>query len=87
MGDRLTLELSISAAKKLFTPTDLNPDHRDPGGGMIFATVIGATAFSPPLGSSVARVRHDVPAARMMFGGGGKEGEGNFMDKLKVSFP
>jgi hypothetical protein len=54
---------------------------------MMIATVIGATAFSPPLGSSVARVRHDVPAARMMFGGGGKEGEGNFMDKLKVSFP
>ena len=38
-------------------------------------------AFSPPMGSLAAR-RH-TPAARMMFGGD-KEGDGNFMDKLKA---
>ena len=42
-----------------------------------------AAAFSPALGSLAAR-RH-TPAARMMFGGGDKkDGDGNFMDKLKV---
>lgn len=42
-----------------------------------------AAAFSPAFGSLAAR-RH-TPAARMMFGGGDKkDGDGNFMDKLKV---
>ena len=42
-----------------------------------------AAAFSPAFGSLAAR-RH-TPAARMMFGGGDKkDGDGNFLDKLKV---
>jgi hypothetical protein len=42
-----------------------------------------AAAFSPAFGSLAAR-RH-TPAARMMFGGGDKkDGEGNFLDKIKV---
>ena len=45
-----------------------------------------AAAFSPAFGSLAAR-RH-TPAARMMFGGGDKkDGDGNFMDKLKVRAP
>ena len=43
-----------------------------------------AAAFSPAFGSLAAR-RH-TPAARMMFGGGDKkDGDGNFMDKLKAA--
>ena len=42
-----------------------------------------AAAFSPAFGSLAAR-RH-TPAAQMMFGGGDKkDGEGNFLDKLKA---
>ena len=43
-----------------------------------------AAAFSPAFGSLAAR-RH-TPAARMMFGGGDKkDGEGNFLDKIKAA--
>jgi hypothetical protein len=42
-----------------------------------------AAAFSPAFGSLAAR--RYTPAARMMFGGGDKkDGEGNFLDKIKV---
>ena len=52
-------------------------------GGLSLLLLGSAAAFSPPFGSLAAR--RQTPAARMMFGGGGgKDGDGNFMDKLKV---
>ena len=43
---------------------------------------VAAHGFVAPLGSTVVSRR--APVARMMFGGGDKDGEGGFMDKLKV---
>ena len=56
---------------------------------MLALFVGSCDAFMLSGGAALARptpaLAHAQPT--MLFGGGGKEGEGIFMDKLKVSFP